>query len=1390
MNDQRRKTRDAAASFLFGGGEMGARMRALDWSQTPVGPIEHWPQSLKTAVRILLDSRYAMWMGWGPQFTFFCNDAYLPTVGDKQSWVLGASARDVWAEIWPDIGPRAEHVMKTGTATWDEGLLLFLERSGFPEETYHTFSYSPLYDDDNSVGGMLCVVTEDTERDIGERRLQTLRALSSATLPARDEAQACEFAVRALAGNAHDLPFVLVYRLDADGATARLVAHTGVAPGGACAPLSIDIGAEASPWPLREVLRTGAARRVDALSERCGGVRAGPWPEPVEMAMVLPLAQSGHADRLVGLLVAGVSPRRPFDEAYRGFLELVAGQVASALGDARAFADEQRRAEALAELDRSKTIFFSNVSHEFRTPLTLMLSPLADLLADADAFAPAEREAIAVAHRNGQRLLKLVNTLLDFSRIEAGRVQALYQPVDLAQATAELASVFRSAVERAGMRLVIDCPPLPQPVYVDREMWEKIVLNLVANAFKYTLAGEIHVSLRAEGAVALLEVSDTGCGIPADALPHLFDRFFRVQGALGRTQEGSGIGLALVLELTRLHGGTVGVDSTPGRGSTFSVRLPFGRAHLRAERIGAERPLESTAISVDPFVEEAQAWLRDTGMGELEPISVPTPLFEAPPAVASDASPRATVLVADDNADMRDYLRRLLGKAYEVVAVGDGQQALAVVGARPIDLVLSDVMMPRLDGFGLLRMLRAQPQTAALPVILLSARAGGESRIEGLSAGADDYLIKPFSARELLARVAGTLALAHTRREAMRREEALRAERRNVLESMTDAFMAFDADWRITYVNAAAERIYRTPRERLVGHDFWHTFPGLGDSVEAVYRRAMREQVAVRFEHYHALRGRWFDMQAFPHDGALAIFGRDITEKKRVDEALRASELRFRRLADSMPQLVFAADPDGSFTYINRFGREFTGTRDEMLGHRRYALLHPDDAENVRETWLRSVREGRPYECESRLRQADGRYRWVLSRALPVLDDDGRVIEWIGASTDIHELRLAQQALAEADHRKDEFLATLAHELRNPLAPLRNAVHILRHAGQDAALATRVHEMMERQIEHIVRLVDDLMEVSRISRGKIELRRAPVDLAVVLKSAVEASRPLIEGARHALALVLPDEPLPLDADAVRLTQVFVNLLNNAAKFTEPGGRIELGVRREGAQVRVSVRDSGLGIEADMLPQVFDMFTQVKRGTGRTQDGLGIGLSLVKSLVAMHDGQVESKSEGIGCGSEFIVRLPLVERLPAESAAVPEPAPTAPAATPSNRPRVLVVDDNRDAADSLGVLLEFLGAEVCVTHDGAGALAALPGFRPALVLLDLGMPGIDGHEVARRLRAERAYDGVRLVALTGWGQEGDRARTRAEGFDEHLIKPVEVPALQALLAAPPRRQPAD
>ncbi len=425
-----------------------------------------------------------------------------------------------------------------------------------------------------------------------------------------------------------------------------------------------------------------------------------------------------------------------------------------------------RQREELAKLDELKTQFFANISHEFRTPLTLMMGPLEDALADSTGLSASNRERLELATRNSVRLLKLVNTLLDFSRIEAGRIQASYEPTDLGSLTAELASVFRSAIERAGMRLVIDCPALPEMVYVDREMWEKIVLNLLSNAFKFTFEGEIEVSLRLVSSTAEMTVRDTGTGIPADEIPQLFERFHRVKGARGRSYEGSGIGLALVQELAQLHGGDVRVISEVDRGTAFTVTIPLGKDHLPADRIGGARTMASTGMRGDAYVQEALRWLPEKEEVADDVRAAPVDSNSAP---AGQSKPerelRSRILLADDNADMREYVRRLLRDEYEVEAVADGESALRRAHERRPDLILSDVMMPRLNGFELLRAVRADQDLKSIPFILLSARAGEESRVEGLDAGADDYLVKPFSAREIVARVGSHLAMARLRSE-------------------------------------------------------------------------------------------------------------------------------------------------------------------------------------------------------------------------------------------------------------------------------------------------------------------------------------------------------------------------------------------------------------------------------------------------------------------------------------------------------------------------------------------------------------------------------------------------------------------------------------------------
>jgi signal transduction histidine kinase len=604
---------------------------------------------------------------------------------------------------------------------------------------------------------------------ISERRTRTLRDLAARTGKAQTTEEALVLAAQILADSNLDLPFVLFYLLDPHGKHARLIAHTGLGPDTAASPATIDIEAPGRPtWPLADVVRTGEAGQLDALEARFGPLSCGPYPESPQTALTLPVTPPG-CEHPAAILVAGVSSRLPLNDSYRAFSDLLAASVTTAVANARAHEENRKRAEALAEVDREKTAFFSNVSHEFRTPLTLMLGPLEDELAEqASPLPPDRRERLETAHRNALRLLKLVNTLLDFSRIEAGRNRASYEPIDLAAFTGDLASVFRSAVEKAGLTLSVSCPPLPEPVYIDRDMWEKVVLNLVSNAFKHTFDGGISVALAWDSDHVELRVTDSGIGISEAELPRLFERFHRVKGAKSRTHEGTGIGLALVQQLVSVHDGTVRVESQEGKGSTFIVRVKTGSAHVPVDHVRVARALVSTATGAAAYVEEAQHWLPNA----------PDGLVASPPwgdrVCATRATqeengrvggPRARILLADDNADMRDYVRRLLIEHYDVTAVSDGALALAAARDQLPDLVLSDVMMPGLDGFGLVRELRIDERTRTIPVILLSARAGEEAALEGLDTGADDYLVKPFSARELSARVRTHLLLARSRRQ-------------------------------------------------------------------------------------------------------------------------------------------------------------------------------------------------------------------------------------------------------------------------------------------------------------------------------------------------------------------------------------------------------------------------------------------------------------------------------------------------------------------------------------------------------------------------------------------------------------------------------------------------
>jgi PAS domain S-box-containing protein len=795
-----------------GDGEMVRRMRDYPWEGSALGDPRDWPSTLRTACRICLTSRFPMIVWWGPELRFLYNDAYMPLLGDKHP-ALGRPGRQVWSEIWDTIGPMLDSVLTTGRATWSEDLLLRMRRHGYWEETYWTYSYSPLHDEAGTVRGVFTAVTESTEQVVGRRRLAVLQDLGALAGRGRGVAEVCDQVIRTLSQAGQVVPYAAIY-LRAPGSDAGIADGRAVLTASSAGPAASSMTGPAPGWPADEALRTGQPVTLTAVGDRFGRLPSGGWPDPPAEAMVLPLLGDAGS-QTIGVMVLAASSGRALDASYRDFLGLVARQTAALVNGAIAYQAQLRRADELAELDRAKTTFFSNISHEFRTPLTLIMGPVEELgrrLGPADEAARAELDVI---RRNGLRLGKLVNALLDFSRIEAGRMRAHYEPVDLSAFTAELGSVFRSAIERAGLRYEVDCRALSAPVYVDREMWEKVVLNLLSNALKFTFEGGIAVTLGEKDGQAVLRVADTGAGIPGAELPRLFDRFYRVQNARTRSNEGSGIGLALVRELVGLHQGTISVQSTEGSGTAFTVRLPFSHPDADGARLdgiasAAAEPAVTTddaalLVSADPYVQEAMRWLppEDDGVadaGSAHPdIAAPVSVLAGTgpgPGVPAVADRGARVLVADDNADMREYLYRLLRPGYQVMTVTDGRAALRAARSRPPDLIISDVMMPRLDGLGLVTALRADPRTADVPVLLLSARAGQEAAIEGLDAGADDYLVKPFSAAELLARVRASVQLSRMRGQHARWRAAL-------IESLHEAFFLCGADGSVLEINSA-----------------------------------------------------------------------------------------------------------------------------------------------------------------------------------------------------------------------------------------------------------------------------------------------------------------------------------------------------------------------------------------------------------------------------------------------------------------------------------------------------------------------------------------------------------------------------------------------------------
>ncbi|WP_207509901.1 ATP-binding protein [Telluribacter humicola] len=1007
-------------SFLSGGGEMGQRIREYDWSTTPLGNPEQWPQSLKTCVRIMLTSPQPMFVWWGRDTLInIYNDAYRFVLGGKHPEMLGKSGRKAWAEIWDELWARAEIVFTRNEGTFDDALLLVMNRYGYEEETYFKFSYNPIPGDKGGTEGLFCVCTEETSRVITERSLTTLRSLA-VIIQTNSLKEIFEASATTIAANNKDFLCAIIYTIDEESKTARATAFAGIDANHPQLPLHINIQ---NPDTIGENLAACVTENKIILSPTKGrwqNLPTGAWSIPPKCFVHAPI-KTGNRKFPVAVLSVGLNPYRKFDESYQNFIQLVADQIALEAANALAYEEERKRAEALAEIDRAKTAFFTNISHEFRTPITLMLGSLEDLLRKKNGVEDEDTQALEMTHRNSLRLLRLVNNLLDFNRIEAGKVKAQFTPIDLAKYTTDLASGFRSVIESAGLEFNVQCDKGIQPVHVDKEMWEKIVLNLLSNAFKYTLAGSITISLSTQAKTVVLKVTDTGVGIPGKELSKIFQRFHRVENSLGRSFEGTGIGLSLVKELVMLHKGEISVSSKVGLGSEFSVTIPTRGVPSPEEQFALANPVVQDELTA-AFLDEVTSL---TGL----------PISQNGTQVKN--TPR--VLVVDDNADMRAYLRKLLEKDYTVVTASNGREALIQIEEQKPDLVVSDIMMPVMDGLQLLTKIKTAPHTSMLPVILLSARAGEEARIEGLNVGVDDYLIKPFSAKELLAKVRSNLAIDASRRKAEKFLYDL------LMQAPVAIAIYKGPNFIVELANDRMLEFYGKSREEIIDKPIFEAIPEVAvDGVIALHRkvyetgeRVVINELLLEYHRKDTLYEGYFNSVFEPfRDSNNTITGviasaHDVTEQVLARKKIEESESRFRTLAETLPQLIWVRSMDGTIEYASNSWEDYTGIKDMREAWK--TMTHPDDWEPVMSVWQKAIEAGLPFRQEVRLKNREGEYRWQYAVGEPVKDDEGKVIKYIGALTDIH----VQKTFSE---RMEEQVALRTKELQNTQSFLQQLI--------------------------------------------------------------------------------------------------------------------------------------------------------------------------------------------------------------------------------------------------------------------------------------------------------------------------------------------------------------
>ncbi|SCZ87449.1 BZ3500_MvSof-1268-A1-R1_Chr2-2g04915 [Microbotryum saponariae] len=1441
---------------LLGQTSMGRMIRDFDWSSTSIGPISSWPPELKTTLSNVLASPFRECILYGPEFIMLYNDEYVTTAQNKHPALLGQPAAIGWAELWEGLDKVAERV-REGETVFVTDHFFGMFRNGVMEETYHTFSYSPFYDTDGNVLGIRNFSVETTATVIAARRLSTVRDLIQMSSLARTVNDFTDSALASLALNPYDLPFVLLYTVTPEVAgvsakelvragaedkkfhnrhrikltgslgvpedhvfrvdeivvdltppTSRLSSasgshsNTGSGSGSGSSNLTtMDTDGPRSrwSWPFEDACLRREPVFVERLGELANHLEKRGWDDSPRHAVVIPITVESTSNAPQAVLVLGVSSRSVYDDLYSTFFSLVARHIAIGLYAVLTAEIDAKRSEDLVKLDRAKTNFFSSVSHELRTPLTLILGPLDDLLASKKEIPAATTEKLQMMSRHANRLLTMVNKLLDFSSLEGGRTQAKFRPVKIGVLTQDLATLFRDAIERAGLRYVIECDDDRQelvPIYLASDLWEKVCYNLIGNALKYCRSGSIEVRLKTTVAEAVLSVKDTGVGIPSEELSSIFERFHRVEGT-ARTSSGTGIGLALTLEIVKLLGGLVEVESELGVGSTFYVRIPRGFTHLAREQVIHE-PEEISTVPIPQgrslgAIDDAASWhTQEESCGNSSSGGSASGSFTGSKEMSLDNEfadtarllnlANKTVLLADDSVDLRIYISSILSKTFNVVQVADGQAALDHVLKHPPSLIITDQMMPRLTGNELVAAVRANPATSLIPIIMLSAQAGTEARAEALERGCDDYLVKPFQARELLARVNVHMQLGLLRVELEKRvQERTRAlidsETRN--RALAEKFLTLSTVSPVGIMQADAE-----------GH--------------IVYANP-----------------RWFEMTGYPVDRLVTNAWTECLEDSReLNEAWQAAVMA----GHSSEIIDFKAIEIGTKTGQTMLFeiRAFSGAKDGFV-----AVLTDITRQKMIEREHLQIVEQRAADAEENRRNTE---------------------MFLDLSS--HEMRNPLSGVwqnAQVLSGSLEQISGVIDDLCAGRTPPQAILENVRREMQENADAV---DSIILCASHQGRIADDILNVSKLNMGLLSINPVPFDLTLRMGEVLRMFE--MECSQKGISLRMDvDESIAklraswIEADPSRLSQILLNFVSNSVKYTSdtPERRIVVHLnaydtrpptRRNALRVSepsldlvpphnvwivVGVEDTGKGLSQEEMKRLFARFQQVNPRSDQ-YGGSGLGLFISSELVALHSGYIEVESVP-GQGSMFRFAIPagtsqppvtvdaLLPPVPLTTVAMMAPPQRTKRAAPPRSSlngdqnsshkvarlgesaeegelpkRILVVEDNLINQKVMTRQLKLAGYGVTVANHGREALDILLAESTrtnhheqgpiVMVLMDIEMPVMGGLEAIRLLRemekSGQIANRYNVVAVTGNGRPSQTDEYSRVGFDSWAVKP--------------------